>query len=226
LTWLHLGSRYELNLVFRSAHWFVSCKPETFSALKKILSDVQCPLFYLAIPPSLFEAVVNGLKQADCLKGARIALEKPFGKDLKSAQHLNKILHQSLPEESIFRIDHYLGKEAVQNLTYFHCANPVFEASRNNKHIASVQIMCGDEEFDVSDRAPQAHTALSFKMQTGKALFQGEVIEFVADHAHIDAASAYEKLLGDAIVGNVSLQNSLGKALVLNSVRLQVLSIE
>src|SRR5579862_8445110 len=93
--------------------------PETFSQLRKVLGRASRPLFYLAIPPDLFAVVAEGLAKAECDKGARLVVEKPFGRDLSSAQALNRTLHKSFPESAIFRIDHYLGKEPVQNLLYF-----------------------------------------------------------------------------------------------------------
>src|SRR6202023_2666722 len=88
----------------------------TYSKLRSALGNTQRPLHYLAIPPSMFGPVVEGLAKADCAKDARVILEKPFGRDLASAQSLNAILHSVFPESAIFRIDHYLGKEPVQNI--------------------------------------------------------------------------------------------------------------
>src|SRR6185312_4460794 len=101
--------------------------PATFTLLKQALGEAQRPLHYLAIPPSLFGVVARSLKQAGCADEARIVVEKPFGRDLASARKLNATLHEVFPEPSIFRIDHYLGKEPVQNLLYFRFANTVFE---------------------------------------------------------------------------------------------------
>src|SRR5690606_21097026 len=92
--------------------------PETFAALKRELGDAKRPLHYLAIPPSLFATVVEALQSAGCADGARVVVEKPFGHDLASATRLNEVLHAVFPESSIFRIDHYLGKEPVENLVY------------------------------------------------------------------------------------------------------------
>ena len=112
----------------------------------------QVPLFYLAIPLlSLFTTVAEGLAKADCITNARVVVEKPFGRDLQSAQELNAILHRFFPEESIFRIDHYLGKEPVQNLIYFRFANPFVEMGWSNKYIESVQITMA-ESFGVLGR--------------------------------------------------------------------------
>ena len=114
--------------------------PETFRELRKTLGSASRPLYYLAIPPDLFETVAQGLAKAGCDKGARVVVEKPFGRDLASAQALNKTLHRSFPESAIFRIDHYLGKEPVQNLLYFRFANSFLEPIWNSNYVQSVQI--------------------------------------------------------------------------------------
>ncbi|MDB5385934.1 MAG: zwf [Planctomycetaceae bacterium] len=126
-------------------------QPETFAKLKEILGNAKRPLFYLAIPPSLFATVAAGLANSGCTNQARVILEKPFGRDLASAQDLNRTLHQFFPEEAIFRIDHYLGKEPVQNLVYFRFANPFIESGWSNKYLESVQITMA-EAFGVMGR--------------------------------------------------------------------------
>ncbi len=126
--------------------------PETFSKLRKAIGTASRPLYYLAIPPSSFEKVVTGLAQSGCNRGARVIIEKPFGRDLASAQELNRTLHQTFPESAIFRIDHYLGKEPVQNLLYFRFANLFLEPIWNNNYIQSVQITMA-ETFGVEGRA-------------------------------------------------------------------------
>src|SRR6185503_1783954 len=95
----------------------------TFTELDKLLSDCSRPAHYLAIPPTMFETVVEGLGSSGAAKNARVIIEKPFGRDLASAKHLNEVLHSVFPERDIFRIDHYLGKEAIQNILYFRFAN-------------------------------------------------------------------------------------------------------
>lgn len=125
--------------------------PATFNQLRKELGSAQRPLHYLAIPPSLFATVAENLAKSGCATNARIVVEKPFGRGLRSAQELSRILHQFFAEEDIFRIDHYLGKEPVQNILYTRFANPVFEPIWNRDHIRCIQITMA-ESFGVQDR--------------------------------------------------------------------------
>ncbi len=124
---------------------------ETFAKLRRELGDARHPLHYLAIPPSMFETVLHGLARAGCTEGARVIVEKPFGRDLESARALNRTLHATFPESSVFRIDHYLGKEAVQNLLYFRFANSFTEPVWNRTYVESVQVTMA-EAFGIRSR--------------------------------------------------------------------------
>ncbi len=123
----------------------------TFQALRKELDRSQHPAHYLAIPPSLFETVVEQLMKSGCAKGARVIIEKPFGHDLASAQELNNILLRAFPESSIFRIDHYLGKAPVHNMVNFRFSNTFMEPFWNRNYIDSVQMTMA-ENFGVQGR--------------------------------------------------------------------------
>jgi glucose-6-phosphate 1-dehydrogenase len=125
--------------------------PGTFRALKQALGDAKRPAHYLAIPPSLFAVVIQGLGAAGLAKDARVIVEKPFGRDLASARKLNSIARSMFPEDSIFRIDHYLGKEAIMNILYFRFANSFLEPIWNRDCVASVQITLS-EDFGVKGR--------------------------------------------------------------------------
>src|SRR5499433_4204417 len=125
--------------------------PATFKALRKELGDAHHPAHYLAIPPVLFETVVQQLEKSNCGRGARVIVEKPFGHDLASAQGLNKVLLGVFDEADIFRIDHYLGKRAVNNVLAFRFANTFAEAFWNRNYIESVEITMA-EDFGVQGR--------------------------------------------------------------------------
>ena len=123
----------------------------TFGDLKRKLGDATRPAHYRAIPPSLFGTVIENLGTSGCAKTARVIIEKPFGRDLASARELNEIVHSVFPERNVFRIDHYLGKEAIQNLVYFRFANSFLEPIWNRNYIRLVQITMA-ESFGVEGR--------------------------------------------------------------------------
>jgi glucose-6-phosphate 1-dehydrogenase len=148
--------------------------PETFRQLRKALGASSHPLYYLAIPPDLFATVAEGLAHAECDKGARLVVEKPFGRDLSSAQALNRTLHKSFPESAIFRIDHYLGKEPVQNLLYFRFANSFLEPIWNSNYIQSVQVTMA-EDFGMRGRG-----VLYEELGAIRDVIQNHMLEVVA----------------------------------------------
>jgi glucose-6-phosphate 1-dehydrogenase len=123
----------------------------TFQRLRKELGDAKMPLHYLAIPPSMFATVTEGLAAGGCIQQARVIVEKPFGRDLASAQELNRILHRHLPEERIFRMDHFLGKEPIQNILYLRFANALLEPIWSARYISQMQITMA-EDFGVQGR--------------------------------------------------------------------------
>jgi len=143
----------------------------TFTAIKTALGSARRPAHYLAIPPSLFETVIQGLGAAGVADQARVIVEKPFGRDLASARELNRIAQSVFPEASIFRIDHFLGKEAIMNILYFRFANSFLEPFWNRNTVASVQITLS-EEFGVENRGAFYETAGCLRDVIQNHLFQ------------------------------------------------------
>lgn len=146
-------------------------EPETYATLRQVLGQARRPLHYLAIPPSMFAPVAEGLAHSGCATDARVVVEKPFGRDLGSAQELSRILHEFFPEPSIFRIDHYLGKEPVQNILYTRFANLFLEPVWNRSHIQSIQINMA-ENFGVEGRGKFYEEAGAIRDVIQNHLFQ------------------------------------------------------
>jgi len=165
--------------------------PSTYVALRKNLGDAKRPAHYLAIPPSLFATVVEGLGRSGCAHDARLIVEKPFGRDLPSAQELDKIAHSVFDESSVFRIDHYLGKEPVQNLLLFRFANTFLEPIWNRNYVDSVQITMA-ESFGVQGRG-------AFYEQTGaiRDVVQNHMLQVIGFLAMEPPLTTYHEAIRD-----------------------------
>jgi glucose-6-phosphate 1-dehydrogenase len=168
--------------------------PEFFTMLAKALRSRERPLYYLAIPPSAFPNVVNGLASCGRTAHARVVLEKPFGRDLASARSLNATLHDAFPEEAIFRIDHYLGKEAVLNVLTFRFANTFLEPIWNRNYVDSVQITMA-ESFGVQGRG-------RFYEEAGaiRDVVQNHLLQVVGFLAMEPLTMSYRESLRDEVI--------------------------